>query len=117
MVNRVTLLGRLGHDLAVEYRGENKTPHLQLRLAVERRVGDERTTDWLPVQVWGALAENCARYLAKGQRVYVEGRLQNTAWESEAGERRARLEVVAGRVVFLDHAPTGDEEAAAVEQV
>lgn len=115
MVNRITLLGRLGHDPELERLGENQTPHLQLRLAVDRRAGNEPAVDWLPVQVWGELAENCARYLSKGQRVYVEGRLQNSAWETDAGERRARLEVVAIRVVFLERPPQAEVTEAGAE--
>jgi len=118
MVNRVTLLGRLGHDPELEQAGEQRIPHLQLRLAVEHRAGNELVTDWIPVQVWRDQAENCARYLRKGQRVYVEGRLQNASWETEGG-RRSRLEVVASRVIFLERpagAPEEPEEEEAGEE-
>lgn len=114
-VNRVFLVGRLGHDPDLKFLGEAGSPHLQIRLATERWQGEERgtATEWIPVQVWGKLAETCARYLAKGQRVCVEGRLQNSTWEAEGGGKHSRLEVVATRVIFLDRpggAAGGEEE-------
>jgi len=116
-LNRVFIIGRLGHDPELEFVGENRSPHLQLRLATERWRGEEQgaVTEWIPVQVWGKLAETCARHLSKGQRVHIEGRLQNSTWEAEGGGKHSRLEVIATRVVFLDRpgtAAAGEEEEA-----
>ena len=46
-------------------------------------------------------AEVVSAHMAKGRAVFVEGRLQQDTWETEAGERRSRLKVVAQRVTFL----------------
>ena len=52
--------------------------------------------------VWGATAEAVNQYVAKGQRVYVAGRLVQNTWEGDDGQRRHRTEVHASEVVFLD---------------
>ena len=50
---------------------------------------------------WGKQAETVAARLTKGRAVFVEGRLQLDQWQTESGERRSRLKVVAQRVTFL----------------
>jgi single-strand DNA-binding protein len=47
-------------------------------------------------------AESCSQFLTKGQRVYVEGRLRTREWESQEGQKRMTVEVLADRVLFLD---------------
>ena len=108
-VNRVTLLGRLGHDPELEYRGESRTPFCRVRIATEHHRKDETITDWISVVLWNETAKNCARFMAKGGRMYVEGRLQVSTWEAEDGHR-SRLEVIGSRVVFLDNPPSTDED-------
>ena len=61
----------------------------------------ERT--FVGVVVWGKSAEACAEYLHKGSPALVEGRLQNRSWETEDGQKRSILEVVAERVQFLSN--------------
>jgi len=51
---------------------------------------------------WGNLAEICKRYLSKGQRVYVEGRLQTRSWEDNEGKKHYRTELVANEMIMLD---------------
>ena len=53
------------------------------------------------VVVWGKSAEACGEYLKKGSPALVEGRLQSRSWETDKGEKRSILEVVAERVQFL----------------
>ena len=102
MVNRVILLGRLGIAPKLELLGEKEVPHCKLRLAVERRLPEATVTDWLTVHVWQDLARACAEHVVKGQRLYVEAHLQAGSWTSPDGQHRARLQIMAERVVFLD---------------
>ena len=73
--------------------------------------------------VFGKLAETCAKYLARGRQVYVEGRLRTREFEGKnGGGKRQRAEIVAQRVQFLGprpEAPAGGEaeEPAASEEV
>lgn len=59
---------------------------------------------------WGKLAEICGQYLAKGRKVYIEGRLQTRDWEGQDGVRRYRTEIVTENMIILDRAgaPTGN---------
>ncbi len=52
--------------------------------------------------VWGKLAELAGQYLAKGRKVYVEGRLQTREWEAQDGAKRNRTEIVADNFILLD---------------
>ena len=57
--------------------------------------------------VWDKLAEACANYVEKGQRLYVAGRLAQNSWTGDDGQRRYRTEIHAQEVVFLDSARNG----------
>jgi single-strand DNA-binding protein len=57
------------------------------------------------VVAWGNLAEICKQYLAKGQQVYVEGRLQTRRWEDQEGKKHFNTEVVASEMIMLGERP------------
>lgn len=101
-VNRVELLGRVGADPEMRY-AQSGTAVARLRLATDRlRQNGESETDWHDIVCWGKLAEAVNQYVGKGDRLYVAGRLAQSSWEGEDGQRRWRAEVHAAEVVFLD---------------
>lgn len=53
------------------------------------------------VVAWGKLAEICQSYLNKGQKVYIQGRLQTRDWEAEDGSRRYKTEIIADNMIML----------------
>lgn len=53
------------------------------------------------IVAWGKLAEICAQYLKKGNKVYIDGRLQTREWETKDGEKRRQTEIVAENMVML----------------
>lgn len=57
---------------------------------------------------FGKTAETVCQYLKKGSRVHVEGRLSFRSWQTEDGQKRSKLEIIADRVTFLDKAPGGN---------
>lgn len=59
------------------------------------------------IVAWGKLAEICGQYLARGRKVYVEGRLQTREWDGQDGVKRNRTEIVAENMILLDRAPQG----------
>ena len=106
-INKVELLGRVGADPEMKYTASG-TAVTQLRLATDRvRKGGESETDWHSIVVWDKLAEACANYVEKGQRLYVAGRLAQNSWTGDDGQRRYRTEIHAQKVVFLDSARNG----------
>ena len=104
-LNSVQLIGNLGRDPEMRYTASGKAV-ANLRLAVTTGFGENQRTDWFQVVAWDKLAEACNRYLAKGSRIFVAGRLQIRQWEGNDGQTRYATEVVARRVIFLDR-PNG----------
>lgn len=101
-MNRIVLIGRLTKEPELRYT-QSGTAVCNFTLAVNRAfVRDgEQEADFVPCQVWGKSAENCAKYLAKGRQAAVDGRLQIRSYEDKEGTRRWVSEVVAERVEFL----------------
>ena len=99
----VTLLGRVGADPELRST-KNGTAVVELRLATDRysKGSDKPETDWHTVIVWAKTAEAVAQYVHKGDRVYVSGSLRQRSWQTDAGERRSKVEVHANEVIFLD---------------
>src|SRR5215468_8255573 len=104
-VNKVILIGNLGADPELRY-----TPGGQavcdIRLATNESWTDkngqkQERTEWHRVVMWGKPAEICKQYLAKGQKLYVEGRLQTRSWDDKEGNKRYSTEVVATDFMFL----------------
>ena len=59
------------------------------------------------IVAWQKLADICAQYLAKGRKVYVEGRLQTREYTTQDGQKKSRTEITAENMIILDRAPTG----------
>ena len=107
-INKVELLGRVGTDPEMRYT-PNGTAVTQLRLATDRRRSNGDTeADWHTVICWSKQAEAVNNYVAKGNRIYVAGRLVQNSWESDDGQRRSKTEVHASEVVFLDSNHNGN---------
>ena len=107
-INRVELLGRVGADPEMRYTNSGIAV-TQVRLATDRgRKNGDDATDWHTVVVWDKLGEAVAQYVEKGQRLYVAGRLVQSSWEGDDGQRRYRTEVHAQDVVFLDSSRNGN---------
>ena len=106
-LNKVMVIGRLGADPEMRYTPSG-SPVTNFRVAVNRRTraGDngesQEETDWFTVVTWQKLAEIASQYLAKGARVYVEGRLQTRSWEGQDGQKRYATEIIANDMIMLD---------------
>lgn len=101
-MNRWCGVGRLGQKPELKF-SQGGTAYCRISIAIDRRYGEQKTTDWIPVTCFGKLAETVANYLDKGRLVAVEGRLEVSAYEKE-GERRTSFQIVADNVRFLDRA-------------
>ena len=99
MSNSVKLMGRLAGDPEVRYTKTGKAV-ASFSVAVTREYPGKQQTekesaDFIPVVVWGNLAEHCGNSLSKGQKVLVHGRLQVRSYETNDGQKRRVTEVVA----------------------
>ena len=105
-VNKVILVGNVGKDPEIKY-----TPSGILvgkfSLATDGRFKDkngefQERTEWHNIVAWQRLAEIVGEYVAKGSKVYIEGKLQTTSWEDrQSGERKYRTEIVARDLLLL----------------
>jgi single-strand DNA-binding protein len=109
-MNTVNLIGNLATDVELRTVGEDKKVASFL-LAVDR--GGRDGADFVWTSAWERQGELCAEYLAKGNRVAVEGRLKSRTWEQD-GKRRDAVEVVARRIEFIGGPRRDDRESAEV---
>ena len=105
-INVVAITGNLTKDPELRTTPSG-TSVCKLRVAVNSRRKDGASGEWIDkpnyfdVTVWGAQGENCANYLSKGRPVAVEGRLDWREWESQEGQKRQAVEIIANSVQFL----------------
>jgi single-strand DNA-binding protein len=103
-IMRVIGSGNLTRD--VELRTTKNAQVATLRVAFNTRRPDGQggwadKANYVDVEVWGAQAENCSRYLSKGSRVFIDGELDYQEWEDRAsGQKRSALRIRAQTVVF-----------------
>lgn len=105
MVNRVTLIGRLGADPELRT-FDNGSSLITFRVATNESYKDKEgnwqdKTEWHSIVAWRALAERLDRQLQKGSQVYIEGKLTHRDYEDRDGNKRYVTEVVAGMVRVL----------------
>lgn len=104
-LNRVILVGRLTRDVELRQTAGG-TPVARIRLAVGSRV--KQRDEWVDkpnyfdVTVFGRQAESAGKWLAKGLRCAVDGRLSWREWEANDGSRRQAVEVIADTLQYLD---------------
>ena len=101
--NTVTLIGNLTRDPELRFTPSGAA-NATFGLAVNRRWQNRQTNEWeeqvsfFNVVCWRELADNVAESLSKGMRVIVDGRLEQRSWETDQGEKRSVVEVVADEV-------------------
>ena len=100
-MNKLTIIGSLGSDPELKTVSTGSTV-CSFPVAVNSTRKGEQVTMWFRVSAWNKLAENCAKYLARGRKVAVTGTVSARAYEAKDGSGpRASLEVMADDVEFL----------------
>jgi single-strand DNA-binding protein len=118
-VNKVILIGNLGQDPEVK-NFANGGMVCNLRIATsetwkDRNTGERKEkTEWHSVAIFNeAVAKNAERFLKKGSKVYVEGRLETRKWQDQSGADRYSTEVTirpyGGELTFLDTRQGGEQ--------
>lgn len=104
-MNTVSLVGRLTRDPEVRYTSTQMAV-ARFSIAIDRpaKEGGEKQTDFPNIVVFGKQAENCERYLAKGRKVAINGRIQTGSYTDKEGRKVYTTDVVANYVEFLDSA-------------
>ena len=103
-MNSVQLIGRLTRDPDVRYTSGSQMAVATFVLAIDRptRQGEEKKADFPRITVFGKQAETCEKYLVKGRKVAVEGRIQTGSYQNKDGNTVYTTDVVANRVEFLE---------------
>ncbi|MFL6281898.1 MAG: single-stranded DNA-binding protein [Pyrinomonadaceae bacterium] len=117
--NKIHIIGNLGRDPELRYTPQG-TAVCQFSVATNERRRDKAgeqqdITTWFRITAWGKQAETASKYLSKGRRVYVEGRLHMEEWTDREGKARQTLEVNASEIQFLDSG-AGDMEGIPARQ-
>jgi len=104
-INKVILIGNLGKDPEIKYL-ESKVPVAKFPLATSEtwksRDGEKKEhTEWHNIVLWRGLAEISEKYLKKGDRVYIEGRLRTRSWDDKDGNKKYAVEVIADNMNML----------------
>ncbi len=105
-LNRVILIGNLGEDPTLRYTQSNQAV-LNIRMATTESYYDDKKkerverTEWHTVILWGKRAEALNKFLGKGDRLCVEGRLQTRSYEDKEGTKRYNTEIQAANVILL----------------
>ena len=102
-MNRVIFVGNLASDVETRTTNSGKTCAL-FRLAVQRirpNKDGQREADFFPVVAWGKTAELCVRFLSRGRKVAIDGRLETRSYNAQDGSKRHVTEIIAEQVEFL----------------
>lgn len=112
MVNKVILIGNVGADPEVRYL-EGGVAVANLRLATTERYKNKNgenvdQTEWHNIVLWRGLAEIVEKYVRKGMRLYIEGRIRTRSWDDQNGNKRYTTEIWADNMQMLSYKQEGD---------
>jgi single-strand DNA-binding protein len=99
-LNHCSFIGRLGADPESRFLPSGEQV-VSLRLAVGWKGKEKEGVEWVPISVFGRLAEICAEYLRKGSQVFVSGRFKTDKYQDKNGETRYSTKIVADRLQML----------------
>ena len=117
-VNKVILIGNLGKDPEIR-RLENGVVVASFPLATsetftDKSTGEKReTTDWHDIVLWRGLAEVAEKYIRKGTKVYIEGKLKKRSWQDKEGNNRYLTEIVGDELTILSRPENNDRSHSA----
>lgn len=116
-MNKVILMGRLTRDPEVRYsQGEKQTAVARYTIAVDRRFkrqGDDQTADFISCISFGKTGEFVEKYLRRGTKIVVEGRIQTGSYTNKDGQKVYTTDVVAENVEFAESKNASSQNASA----
>lgn len=114
-VNKAVIIGALGADPEVRYM-TNGDAVCNLRVATSEKWKDKSSgeqkeaTEWHRIVFYGKLAEIAGKYLTKGAKVYVEGKITTRKWTDKEGKDNYTTEIVGKEMVMIGGKPDGDSK-------
>jgi len=112
-MNKAVIVGRLTKDPELKFAQGTGTAVTTFTVAVNRRYKREGQpeADFIPVVVFGKIAEACANYTAKGKLISVSGSIQTRNYDAKDGTKRYVTEIIADEVDFIEWASKKNEAA------
>ncbi len=109
-MNKVFLSGNLTRDPEVRYSPSGKA-YARMGIAINRRIKDKESVDFFNLTAFDKTAEFCGRYMSKGTRVIVEGRLQTSSYENKDGVKVNSVDILIDNIEFASskRAEGGDD--------
>lgn len=112
-VNKVILIGNLGKDPEVRHL-DSGVAVANITLATTENYKNKEgervsQTEWHDIVLWRGLAEIAEKYLTKGSRIYIEGKIRTRKWEDKEGNNRYRTEIMADNMTMLGGKPSSEE--------
>ena len=99
-MNKAILIGNLGSDPELKTAASG-TSVASFSLATTESYKGEKKTEWHRITVFGKLAEICGKYLVKGSKIALEGRIETQKWEDRDGNKRQTTVIIGLNVEFL----------------
>ena len=99
-MNKVVLVGNTCNDIEVRKTQSGKSV-CEFALAINENYGGENRTDFIDVQAWEKTAENLAKFVSKGSKLLVEGKIRTSTYQNQDGKKMKRTVVVASNFEFM----------------
>ena len=113
-INRLEISGNLTRDPEMRSTQSGMTV-LSFCVAVNDRVKNSQTSEWedrpnfVDCTMFGKRAESVGRYLGKGVKVFIAGKLRHSTWEDREGNKRSKLEAIVDDIVFTGNGQDGQQ--------
>lgn len=105
-MNKLIILGNLTNDPNIKEVSSGKKV-CTFSVAINNKL--DKSVTYIDIETWNKTADNCSRFLSKGRKVLIEGRIKLNTWTSKAGEKRSKIYCVADLVTFLDKSEETNE--------
>ncbi|MFH0840677.1 MAG: single-stranded DNA-binding protein [bacterium] len=119
-LNKAMIIGRLTRDPEVRQTGTGQAVAsfgMATNMSWTDKNGQKQDkVEFHNIVAWRGLAEVCGRYLKKGSKIYVEGRIQTRDWQAQDGSKRYTTEITAENMIMLDTRGGGDSGASNFQQ-
>lgn len=111
-INKVILIGHVGN---IDVREVGNDKKAQFTLATSEKFKNRtgavvETTEWHSIEVWGRLAEVAEKYICKGSKVYVEGKIKTEKYTDKEGHDKYLTKILANNIQLLDRKQNGDDD-------
>ena len=106
-LNQVSLVGNLVRDPELSYT-TGGTALCKFAIASNDDYKDRKNVSYIDITVWGKSGESCSKYISKGKRVAIMGKIRQDRWQNDQGQNRSKIGVTANFVQFLSPREEGD---------